>query len=477
MLSHIQRVLLMLLRAVGLTPLRGAQARETELRSRLGEEEAKLRAAEAKLGEERAKLHEEQAKRHEDQVRLRGLRAELSEMQTVLASSSHPLLVPQDSNSARMVRALKAVETELRGRLARAEHALEMERMRIAPAHGDAGGDLRREELPSVDEPCDPWRDRFAATVLRSADPRALAGKMPDRLRSPPRTGFETGALPDVWRPTPRATVSFVLSTRNRAGLLRLAVQSVRDQDLSVPYETIVIDGGSTDGTIDWLAGQPDLVSIIQHDRLPHEGSRRRKGSGYSINLAFRLSQGKWICTLSQDSLLLPGSVEKALRHVEALESKGCNVGAGAFYFRDWPKMQRYLVQHTLGGMLMVNYGFFLKEALIDVGYAEEELHCSSEVYSDLSLKLWDAGYEVVDCPESFLEHLLPPSGEPDQQDDEVLVRDRHLMTERWTGRYTSPDAPEMFKQPYQRFSDFRDESDTARQFAPFVVGENRNQP
>src|SRR5258707_15124388 len=57
---------------------------------------------------------------------------------------------------------------------------------------------------------------------------------------------------PDMKQTVP-AQVSVILGTYNRLAFLRATIASVRASRLDIPYEIIVVDGGSTDGTIGWL--------------------------------------------------------------------------------------------------------------------------------------------------------------------------------------------------------------------------------
>ena len=84
------------------------------------------------------------------------------------------------------------------------------------------------------------------------------------------------------------AQISVVLGTYNRLPFLKATIASVRASQIDLPYEIIVVDGGSTDGTIDWLTEQRDIISIIQHNREVSAGKARRKRSwGYFMNFAF----------------------------------------------------------------------------------------------------------------------------------------------------------------------------------------------
>ena len=84
-----------------------------------------------------------------------------------------------------------------------------------------------------------------------------------------------------------------VLGSYNRTGFLQQAIASVRDNGATVPYEIIVVDGGSTDGILEWLIDQKDIVTIVQHNRGEFRGRPiRRRSWGYFMNLGFRSAQG-----------------------------------------------------------------------------------------------------------------------------------------------------------------------------------------
>ena len=58
--------------------------------------------------------------------------------------------------------------------------------------------------------------------------------------------------------------ISVVLGSKNRKNLLKATIDSIRENGFDGKMEIIVVDGGSTDGTCDWLAGQRDILTIVQ---------------------------------------------------------------------------------------------------------------------------------------------------------------------------------------------------------------------
>jgi GT2 family glycosyltransferase len=146
---------------------------------------------------------------------------------------------------------------------------------------------------------------------------------------------------------------------------------------------------------------------------------------------------------LSDDCLLLPGAVNRGLHRFVRLQRKGRRVGAVAFYFRDWPEEKDYYVQRTLGGKLFVNHGLFLREAMAEVDWADEERYVFYKADGDLCLKLWAAGWEVVDCPGAYVEHYKHTESHLRDSNEALLDADRKAYLERWTGIFYHPDRPD----------------------------------
>jgi len=59
----------------------------------------------------------------------------------------------------------------------------------------------------------------------------------------------------------------------------------------------------------------------------------------------------------------------------------------------------------TLGMKIFVNHGLFLRSALEEVGGIDEQTYHFYHADRDLCLKLWQAGFSVLDCKTAFVEH------------------------------------------------------------------------
>lgn len=103
-----------------------------------------------------------------------------------------------------------------------------------------------------------------------------------------------------------RPTVSVIIPTHNRVGLLMQAVASVRAQTWS-DWELIIVDDGSTDGTASSLAQRPD--PRIQVHSLTHSGNPAR-----ARNAGTRRACGAYVAFLDSDDVWESRKLETQLR-------------------------------------------------------------------------------------------------------------------------------------------------------------------
>ena len=114
--------------------------------------------------------------------------------------------------------------------------------------------------------------------------------------------------------------VTVVTPSFNTARFIRETIESVHSQDYPA-IEHIIIDGGSTDGTLQILKEYPHLTWVSEPDR----------GQSDAVNKGFRRAKGEIIGWLNSDDTYTPGAVSYSVDflqehpEVDAVHSD-CNV-------------------------------------------------------------------------------------------------------------------------------------------------------
>ncbi len=101
--------------------------------------------------------------------------------------------------------------------------------------------------------------------------------------------------------------ISVIIPTYNRKHTLQRAIDSVLSQTFK-PYEIIIVDDGSKDGTKEWLLQNYPSVQYIHQ---PNNGVSSARNKGIQI------SQGSWIALLDSDDEWMPEKLEYQSRFIE----------------------------------------------------------------------------------------------------------------------------------------------------------------
>jgi glycosyltransferase involved in cell wall biosynthesis len=120
-----------------------------------------------------------------------------------------------------------------------------------------------------------------------------------------------------------RLSFSIITPSLNQGAYIERTIRSILDQHYE-PLEYLVVDGGSTDGT----------VAIIERyaDRLAWWVSEPDRGQTDALNKALRRATGDVVAYVNSDDYLLPGALEEA---ASVLEATGASWMAGACRFVD----------------------------------------------------------------------------------------------------------------------------------------------
>lgn len=99
--------------------------------------------------------------------------------------------------------------------------------------------------------------------------------------------------------------ISIVTPSFNMLPYLRMCSASIHDQQVGV--EHIVMDGGSTDGTVEWLHKNPHITSISEKDN----------GMYHALNKAIAKARGEIVGHLNCDEQYLPQVLKFVVTYFE----------------------------------------------------------------------------------------------------------------------------------------------------------------
>lgn len=180
--------------------------------------------------------------------------------------------------------------------------------------------------------------------------------------------------------------LSIIIPCFNAEQTIRETIESINSQ-YTKELEIIVIDGGSTDKTLEIVNEYKNIIKTII--------SEPDNGQYSAVNKGIKLSSGDIVSYLNADDMYLPGTVDYVINHFAKYPSTNLLYGDCINLLPNGSTIAKpkfsFDFKIALYAALMINQpaSFWRREIHNKIGYFDEKLDCCSDY--DFYLK---AGYE-----------------------------------------------------------------------------------
>ncbi|MCC3378649.1 glycosyltransferase family 2 protein [Paenibacillus farraposensis] len=235
---------------------------------------------------------------------------------------------------------------------------------------------------------------------------------------------------------------SIIIPTYNGLHLLKPCIEAIRTHTVDVPYEIIVVDNASNDGT-DTFCEAERLINV----RLPEN-----RGFPAACNIGLRLASGDQFVILNNDVTVTPGWLSNMLAALWSDSTVGL-VGPVTNYVSGIQQI------HGLGGDLssclrfaeqnnasnpsrwqevkrLVGFCVLLRRELMErIGLLDERFSPGHYEDDDYCLRAHLHGYKLLMCSDCFVYHQGNASFSrvDTSRIKELIERNYRLFIEKWS--------------------------------------------
>lgn len=228
--------------------------------------------------------------------------------------------------------------------------------------------------------------------------------------------------------------VSVIVPSYNQGQFIRATLDSILQQDYT-ELQCIVVDGGSTDSTVEVLKSY--------HDPRLSWLSERDQGQSDALNKGLQRASGEIITYLNSDDLLLPGAVAFAVQYFEQQPDADLLYGDGYFVDAEGKRLTPFksapfdLALAILNGQDLAQPGTFWRRTVSDqIGQFEVGFHYRMDF--DYWLRAALAGFLLCYVPGERAVYRLHGESKTVSQ-RATFVKDWEVIIRRLFGRYDLP--------------------------------------
>ena len=202
--------------------------------------------------------------------------------------------------------------------------------------------------------------------------------------------------------------VSFLLPAYNAEDTVVQAIDSILGQR-GAPFELVIVDDGSTDGTADRIA------EAIEGDMRVRFIQQENQGTGGALRTAIQHAKGQWFIMSGADDWFPPDSLERRIAFMQ--DNPGYAIYSTAFYyvydngtqevFPAWDTVRSVTFEQEIEFPWINGLSLFSREAYEAVGGFDSRFY--NEDY-DLWLRILLNGYRHIFQPEPLAYYRIHSS-------------------------------------------------------------------
>jgi glycosyltransferase involved in cell wall biosynthesis len=203
---------------------------------------------------------------------------------------------------------------------------------------------------------------------------------------------------------------SVVIPTYNRKPILEKCLLALETQDfgdLVSGYEVILVDDGSTDGTLEWLAADSEMLPHLRSLSQSHQGPAAAR------NLGVEHAQGDTIVFIDSDLVVTKDFLQA---HAEALTA-GYKESDRLFTYGsvintcnfDHPTTEPYKITDFSAAYFATGNVAIARHWLIEAGLFDTQFQLYGWEDLELGVRLKKLGLKLIKCPAALGYHWHPP--------------------------------------------------------------------
>ena len=243
---------------------------------------------------------------------------------------------------------------------------------------------------------------------------------------------------------------SIIILSCNTLELLQLCIASIREFTEAGTYEIIVVENASKDGSIEWLKAQTGLTCIYNEENQGFPGG---------CNQGLEIAAGTELLLLNSDTVV----TKDWLKNLRFALYSSPKVGAVSCVTNHCSNNQRIDVSYeSIEAMLafaadynrsnpalwekrtkLVGFCFLFKREVFErVGFLDVRFNPGNYEDDDYSLRILQAGYDLLLCRDTFIHHYggasfekklaVRNAAEMEERYNAALMRNHKIFFEKW---------------------------------------------